>query len=61
MGDTRQPEPGHVEPAAPAPEAKAPWIPPALVELPRLTDLTLQTGGSIHGGGDTGGAGSTVF
>jgi hypothetical protein len=32
-----------------------------VVELPRLTDLTLQTGGSITGGGDTGGSGSTVF
>ena len=40
---------------------KKPWVAPELVELPRLTDLTLQTGSPIDGGGDTGGGGSTVF
>ena len=39
-----------------------PWIPPALEELPPLTDLTLQSveDGAIQGDGDTG-SGSTVF
>ena len=44
-----------------APSGKKPWVAPELVELPRLTDLTLQTGSPIDGGGDTGGGGSTVF
>ena len=44
-----------------APWGKKVWVPPELVELPRLTDLTLQTGSPIDGGGDTGGGGSTVF
>jgi len=35
------------------------WIPPAIKELPRLSDLTLQSG-QIPGGGGTGGGGSTV-
>jgi len=34
-------------------------VKPEITELPRLTDLTLQTGSPIDGGGDTGG--STVF
>jgi len=34
-------------------------VKPEITELPRLTDLTLQTGDPIGGGGDTGG--STVF
>ena len=38
-----------------APLVKKPWAPPELMELPRLTDLTLQTGSPIDGGGDTGG------
>jgi hypothetical protein len=61
MNDQLHPEPAPPEGTGPTPEAKAPWIPPTVVELPRLTDLTLQTGGSITGGGDTGGSGSTVF
>ena len=44
-----------------APWGKKVWVPPELVELPRLTDLTLQTGSPIEGGGDTGGGGSTLF
>lgn len=36
-----------------------PWISPRVQTLPRLTDLTLQSGG-IPGGGGTGGGGSTV-
>lgn len=37
------------------------WSSPAIQDLPRLTELTLQTGGGIPGGGGTGGGGSTVF
>lgn len=38
------------------------WTPPELKELPRLTDLTLQTGSPIPGTGNiNGGFGSTVF
>ena len=37
---------------------KEPWITPEVKDLPRLADLTLQTG--IDGGGGTGGGGSTV-
>jgi hypothetical protein len=42
-----------------APIARAPWIVPSVTDLPKLTDLTLQTGSPIDGGGDTGG--STVI
>ena len=41
--------------------ARRPWTSPAVRELPRLTDLTLQTGPGIPGGGGTGGGGSTVI
>lgn len=40
---------------------RRPWVQPAVEELPRLTELTLQTGDPIPGGGGTGGGGSTVF
>ena len=46
---------------APAPLVSAPrlqWEVPALSKLPPLTELTLVTGGRIHGGGSGGG---TVF
>jgi hypothetical protein len=36
-----------------------PWISPMIHNLPRLSDLTLQSG-TIPGGGDSGGGGSTV-
>ena len=36
------------------------WISPSIQTLPRLTELTLQSGGQIPGGGDPGGGGSTV-
>ncbi len=38
--------------------ARRPWISPAIRELPRLTDLTLDTGMGIPGSGS---GGSTVF
>jgi hypothetical protein len=41
-------------------EARRGWESPRVVALPRLVRLTLQTGDSIPGGGDTGGTGSTV-
>lgn len=59
MGDMRQPEQAPTDGTEPTPNERAPWTPPAVTELPRLTELTLQTGGAIHGGGNTGG--STVF
>jgi len=39
--------------------AKRPWSAPAVAELPRLTELTLQS--FIPGTGIPGGGGSTVF
>jgi hypothetical protein len=36
-----------------------PWTAPRVESLPRLSELTLQTGGGIPGGGGSGG--STVF
>jgi hypothetical protein len=49
-------------PDAPRSEAgRRPWTRPTVEDLPKLTDLTLVTGSPIHGGGDTGGGGSTVF
>jgi hypothetical protein len=39
---------------------RKPWVVPELRELPRLTDLTLQTGSPIPGTGNPGG-GSSVF
>lgn len=42
-------------------EPRQAWVRPTLVELPPLTDLTLQTGPGIPGGGGLGGGGSTVF
>ena len=46
--------------ARPDASAKRPWVRPELTELPRVTDLTLQTGSPIPGFGDPG-SGSTVF
>jgi hypothetical protein len=48
------------DPAAPAQAPRAPWEAPAVTRLPRLTELTLATGGGIPGNGDIGG-GSTVI
>lgn len=35
------------------------WVPPTIEDLPKLTDLTLQTGAPIPGTGGSGG--SSVF
>jgi hypothetical protein len=40
---------------------RAEWQSPEVTPLPRLTELTLATGGGIPGGGGTGGSGSTVI
>ncbi|MDH3291294.1 MAG: hypothetical protein OEO20_10515 [Gemmatimonadota bacterium] len=50
-------EPHAQHPGDPTP-SRRPWATPQLTELPRLTDLTLQTGSPIGGGGA---GGSTVF
>ena len=56
--DRSEPSP----PVQPSSKKKRPWVKPELTELPRLTDLTLQTGSPIPGIGDPGiGGGSTVF
>jgi hypothetical protein len=47
------------DPTPPAPASREPWEAPAVTLLPRLTELTLATGGGIPGGGNTGG--STVI
>jgi len=46
--------------AAPATAKRQAWKAPVVARLPRLTDLTLDTGGGIPGEGDIGG-GSTVI
>ena len=48
------------QPGPPGSPNKPKWVTPEVVELPRLTDLTLQTGSPIPGIGDPG-SGSTVF
>ena len=44
----------------PAVSARLPWESPSIDRLPRLTELTLATGGGVPGDGDIGG-GSTVI
>ena len=59
--DSNHPDSGDApQPAPPDAQHKKTWVKPELTELPRLTDLTLQTGGPIGGIGDPG-SGSTVF
>ncbi len=48
------------QPARSGSPSKRKWVTPEVTELPRLTDLTLQTGTPIPGFGDPG-TGSTVF
>ncbi len=58
--DSNHLDPGVVPQPAPPGSLKRQWVKPELTELPRLTDLTLQTGSPIPGIGDPG-TGSTVF
>ena len=60
--DSNHPGSGEHPPqsAPPGSQQKRPWVKPEVTELPRLTDLTLQTGLPIPGFGDPG-TGSTVF
>jgi hypothetical protein len=54
----------HLSPAhhqSDADASKKPWISPGVIQLPRLSELTLQSPGGIPGGGGTGGGGSTVI
>ena len=46
-------------PTATVRPAPAPWVSPRIEELPRLTELTLQTGSGIPG--ECGIGGSTCF
>jgi hypothetical protein len=46
-------------PAATAPRQT--WASPLVQDLPRLSELTLQTGSAIPGDCGTGGSGSTCF
>lgn len=43
------------------PQPRRAWVRPEVADLPRLTELTLQTGPAIPGGGGPGGGGSTVI
>ena len=48
-------------PAVDSPAIKRAWIAPAITQLPRLSELTLQSvGGDIPCGGGSPGGGSTV-
>ena len=46
--------------SSPTEPARRPWVAPRVEELPRLTELTLQSGGGIPGECDPQ-AGSTCF
>ena len=59
MMDLPQPQPSITESAPRVESVLSDWKPPTLTELPRLNQLTLQSG-QIPGGGGTGGGGSTV-
>lgn len=48
-------------PTVTAAAARKPWLAPRVDDLPRLTELTLQTGGAIPGECEIGGGGSTCF
>jgi hypothetical protein len=47
--------------ASPTVPPRRPWVAPRVEELPRLTELTLQTAGGIPGECEPGGGGSTCF
>lgn len=59
MKDSPGPQPSAEHPPPNSDPARAEWITPAVTQLPRLSELTLQSG-AIPGGGGTGGGGSTV-
>ena len=63
--DPKHPDRGEPPQSPPSPpqgsKRKPKWVSPEVTELPRLTDLTLQSGVPIPGFGDPGGGGSTVF
>lgn len=42
-------------------DAREVWEKPTIVELPPLTELTLQSGEAISGQGGTSGGGSLIF
>ena len=48
-------------PATSTAPQRSSWVAPEVRNLPRLTELTLQTGEAIPGGGTTGGGGGTVI
>jgi hypothetical protein len=59
MDSPSVPNPGRSSDSLPT--EKKSWTKPQIADLPRLTDLTLQTGSPIVGGGGTGSGGSSVF
>jgi hypothetical protein len=59
MMESSQPQPSITESAPREESLLREWKRPSITELPRLNELTLQSGG-IPGGGGTGGGGSTV-
>lgn len=60
-GEPSQPASGTPSQTQQRESPKQAWVAPEVTELPRLTELTLQTGDPIWGGGGTGGGGSSVF
>ncbi len=59
MMDRPEPQPSAAHPPEEATAPKKEWTTPTILQLPRLTDLTLQSG-QIPGDGGTGGGGSAV-
>lgn len=54
------PAPGPTRESA-RPSGRRRWEAPSVIDLPRLTELTLAYGSGIPGSGGTGGGGSTVI
>jgi hypothetical protein len=59
MMDSTRPQTPPTHPPPESEGARDEWKTPTVVQLPRLSELTLQSG-TIPGGGDSGGGGSTV-